>query len=81
MLKNDYLLAKIGVDPAENEPSKVMSAEAGGGMKLQVRGRRMEAQVCTANAQGVLANLSTITHSNWEKEGTRYDTNFICEGN
>ena len=23
MLKNDYLLAKIGVDPAENEPSKV----------------------------------------------------------
>ena len=23
MLKNDYLVAKIGVDPAENEPSKV----------------------------------------------------------
>ena len=28
MLQNEYLVAKIGVDPAENEPPKVRPARA-----------------------------------------------------
>ena len=35
MLQNDYLLAKIGVDPAENETSEVSLDD--GGQKVEFR--------------------------------------------